>query len=157
MSNIRVSENIIPVSEFTVMANPSFYLSKAFDNRLGCALAAQTLRQVAEDGHPNTVYAVGTVQEEVGLRGAKTSAFVVEPDVAIILEVDIAGDVPGIKPEERRHLFDPFYSARQAGRGLGLGLSKAWRIITNHGGRIEVDSQPGHGATFTVKLPSIDM
>jgi len=97
---VRPGDPIIPVSEFTVMANPSFYLSKAFDNRLGCALAAQALRQVAEDGHPNTVYAVGTVQEEVGLRGAKTSAFVVEPDVAIILEVDIAGDVPGIKPEE---------------------------------------------------------
>jgi endoglucanase len=97
---VRPGDPIIPVSEFTVMANPGVYLSKAFDNRLGCALAAQTLRQVAEDGHPNTAYAVGTVQEEVGLRGAKTSAFVVEPDVAIILEVDIAGDVPGIKPEE---------------------------------------------------------
>jgi endoglucanase len=46
------------------------------------------------------VYAVGTVQEEVGLRGAKTSAFAIDPDVGIILEVDIAGDVPGIKPEE---------------------------------------------------------
>jgi len=97
---VRPGDPIIPVSEFTVMTNPSFYLSKAFDNRLGCALAAQALRQVAEEGHPNTVYAVGTVQEEVGLRGAKTSAFVIEPDVAIILEVDIAGDVPGIKPEE---------------------------------------------------------
>jgi putative aminopeptidase FrvX len=97
---VRPGDPIIPVSEFTVMANPSFYLSKAFDNRVGCALAAQALRQVAADGHPNTVYAVGTVQEEVGLRGAKTSAFVIEPDVAIILEVDIAGDVPGIKPEE---------------------------------------------------------
>ena len=71
--------------------------------------------------------------------------------------IHIRDDGPGIKPEERRHLFDPFYSARQAGRGLGLGLSKAWRIITNHGGRIEVDSQPGHGATFTVKLPSLNM
>ncbi len=97
---VRPGDPIIPASEFTVMANPSFYLSKAFDNRLGCALAAQVLRQLAEDGHPNTVYAVGTVQEEVGLRGAKTSAFVIEPDVAVILEVDIAGDVPGIKPEE---------------------------------------------------------
>ncbi len=71
--------------------------------------------------------------------------------------IHIRDDGPGIKPEERRHLFDPFYSARQAGRGLGLGLSKAWRIIANHGGRIEVDSQPGHGATFTVKLPSLNM
>jgi putative aminopeptidase FrvX len=97
---VRPGDPIIPVSEFTAMAKPSFYLSKAFDNRLGCALAVQALCELAEDGHPNTVYAVGTVQEEVGLRGAKTSAYVIDPDVAIILEVDIAGDVPGIKPEE---------------------------------------------------------
>ncbi len=69
------------------------------------------------------------------------------------VRIHISDDGPGIKPEERRHIFDPFYSARQAGRGLGLGLAKAWRIVTNHGGRIEVVSQPGHGATFTVTLP----
>ncbi len=97
---VRPGDPIIPVSNFVTMANPRFYLSKAFDNRVGCALAVQVVRQLAEEGHPNTVYAVGTVQEEVGLRGAKTSAFAINPDVAIILEVDIAGDVPGIKPEE---------------------------------------------------------
>ncbi len=97
---VRPGDPIIPVSDFVVMANPSFYLCKAFDNRLGCALAMQALRQAAADGHPNTVYAVGTVQEEVGLRGARTSAFAIDPDVGIVLEVDIAGDVPGIKPEE---------------------------------------------------------
>ncbi|MFN0197773.1 MAG: ATP-binding protein, partial [Planctomycetaceae bacterium] len=41
---------------------------------------------------------------------------------------------------EREHLFEPFYSGRQAGRGLGFGLSKSWRIVMQHGGRIEVDS-----------------
>ena len=97
---IRVGDPIIPVSDFQVLSNPKWYLSKAFDNRVGCALGVQALQQVAKEGHPNTVYAVGTVQEEVGLRGAKTSAYLVEPDVAIVLEVDIAGDVPGIKPEE---------------------------------------------------------
>ena len=97
---IRVGDPIIPDSDFQILGDPKWYLSKAFDNRVGCALAVQALRQLAEEGHPNTVYAVGTVQEEVGLRGAKTSASVVDPDVAIILEVDIAGDVPGIKPEE---------------------------------------------------------
>jgi putative aminopeptidase FrvX len=97
---IRPGDPIIPVSQFTVMANPRIYLSKAFDNRVGCALAIQALAQLAAEGHPNTVYAVGTVQEEVGLRGAKTSAFAINPDVGIVLEVDIAGDVPGIKPEE---------------------------------------------------------
>jgi signal transduction histidine kinase len=69
------------------------------------------------------------------------------------VEIHVRDDGPGIKPEEFPHIFDPFYSARQAGRGLGLGLSKAWRIITNHGGRIHAASEPGHGATFTVSLP----
>jgi len=67
--------------------------------------------------------------------------------------IQISNDGPAISPAERRHLFDPFYSARQAGRGLGLGLSKCWRIVTNHGGRIEVDSPGDRGATFTITLP----
>jgi len=67
-------------------------------------------------------------------------------------KIRIQDDGPGIKSEERRHLFDPFYSARQAGRGLGLGLSKAWRIVTQHNGQIEVESQPGQGAAFTIIL-----
>jgi putative aminopeptidase FrvX len=97
---VRPGDPVIPVSEFTIMAQPGFYLSKAFDNRVGCALAMEAVRQLAEDGHPNTVYAVGTVQEEVGTRGAKTSAFAINPDVGIVLEVDIAGDVPGIKADQ---------------------------------------------------------
>jgi endoglucanase len=97
---VRPGDPIIPVSEFTIMANPKFYLSKAFDNRVGCALSIDAVRALAEQGHPNTVYAVGTTQEEVGTRGAKTSAYAINPDVGIVLEVDIAGDVPGIKPEE---------------------------------------------------------
>lgn len=60
---------------------------------------------------------------------------------------------PGISPEVRRHLFDPFYSGRHAGRGLGMGLAKCWRIVTNHGGTLDVESQPEPGATFTIRLP----
>ena len=100
---VRPGDPAIPVSQFIVMANKRCYLTKAVDDRVGCALAAQILRRLADPavaGHPNTVYAVGTVQEEVGMRGARTSAFAVNPDVAIVLEGDIAGDVPGIKPEE---------------------------------------------------------
>ncbi|MGC9107685.1 MAG: peptidase M28, partial [Infirmifilum sp.] len=50
--------------------------------------------------HPNTYYAAATVQEEVGLRGAETVGWIVDHDIAIVTEVDIAGDVPGIKPNE---------------------------------------------------------
>jgi signal transduction histidine kinase len=60
---------------------------------------------------------------------------------------------PGVLPEVREHIFDPFYSGREAGRGLGFGLSKSWRIVTDHGGRIEVESQEGQGATFVITLP----
>jgi signal transduction histidine kinase len=69
------------------------------------------------------------------------------------LHISVIDDGPGVSEEERRHIFDPFYSARQAGRGLGLGLSKCWRIVTNHGGKVEVESSQGHGAKFTVSIP----
>jgi hypothetical protein len=65
----------------------------------------------------------------------------------------VCDDGPGILPEHRPHIFDPFYSARQAGRGLGLGLSKCWRIVGLHHGRMEVQSEPGQGARFTIVLP----
>jgi hypothetical protein len=79
---------------------------------------------------------------EVGLDGDDASA-----------TIRVADNGPGIAAEHRRHIFDPFFSARQAGRGLGMGLSKCWRIVTNHGGHIEVESQPGKGAVFTVQWP----
>ena len=97
---VRVGDPIVPDSHFVRLANGKTYLSKAFDDRLGCALMIEALQHFAEAPHPNVIYGVATVQEEVGLRGAGTSAEVVNPDVAIILEVDIAGDVPGIKDEE---------------------------------------------------------
>lgn len=60
---------------------------------------------------------------------------------------------PGIPAEHRPHLFDPFFSGRQAGRGLGLGLSKAWQIARNHRGRIEVADVP-RGASLAMVLPA---
>lgn len=68
-------------------------------------------------------------------------------------EVVVNDDGPGLSDDVRRHLFDPYYSGRPAGRGLGLGLSKCWRIVAAHGGRIDVASEPGAGATFRLLLP----
>jgi signal transduction histidine kinase len=61
---------------------------------------------------------------------------------------------PGIPAEVREHIFDPFFSGREAGRGLGFGLSKCWRIVTDHGGEIDVESHPAQGTIFTLRLPS---
>ena len=70
-------------------------IGKAFDNRAGCAVMVETLKQLKET--ECTVFAVGTVQEEVGLRGAGTAAFRLDPDVALALDVTVAGDVPGVR------------------------------------------------------------
>jgi len=97
---VRLGDPVVPASTFHVLANGKAYMSKAFDDRVGVALTIDALRHFAQAPHPNILYGVATVMEEVGTRGAKTSAEIVDPDVAIILESDICGDVPGIKPEE---------------------------------------------------------
>jgi len=98
---IRAGDPIVPWSPFEVLAGGGDrLLGKGWDDRVGVGLAIEVLQAMQGKQHPNALFAVGTVQEEVGLRGAETSADVVDPDVALVLETGIAGDVPGIKPEE---------------------------------------------------------
>lgn len=99
-AGVQVGDPIVPRADFVEMANGKSFLSKAFDDRVGVALIVSTLTSLQTVTHPNTVYGVATVMEEVGVRGATTSVYAVEPDVAIVLESDIAGDVPGVTPEE---------------------------------------------------------
>jgi endoglucanase len=73
-------------------------IGKAFDDRVGCAVLVEAMKRLKKT--ECTVYAVGTVQEEVGCRGAMTSAFGICPDVGIALDVTIAGDVPGVREVE---------------------------------------------------------
>ncbi|UNQ73979.1 M42 family metallopeptidase [Infirmifilum sp. NZ] len=99
---IRVGDPVAPWSPFTKTAFDDRIMAKALDDRIGAFIAMEALRVLREHNvdHPNTYYAAATVQEEVGLRGAETVGWVVDHDVAIVTEVDIAGDVPGIKPHE---------------------------------------------------------
>jgi signal transduction histidine kinase len=60
----------------------------------------------------------------------------------------------GIAPEAMPHLFDPFYTSKPVGEGTGLGLSISHGIITGHGGQIEVESTPGVGSIFRIRLPT---
>ncbi len=95
---IRIGDMITPHIEFHQMANGDFLLGKAWDDRIGCAVVLGVLEAIANDCdhcYRNTVYCAATVQEEVGLRGAKTAAQLVQPDIAISLDVSIAKDVPG--------------------------------------------------------------
>ncbi|MDH7570049.1 MAG: M42 family metallopeptidase [Armatimonadota bacterium] len=118
---VRLGDPVVPDAGFRVMGNGKAYLSKAFDDRVGVALMIDALRHFAAHPHPNTLFGVATVQEEVGLRGARTSVEAVSPDVAIILESDICGDVPGVKPEE---------AAARLGGGPSLVLLDA-RMVPN--------------------------
>jgi len=97
---VRIGDPVVPDSSFRYMANENLLMAKAWDNRIGCAVAIEVLRRLGDVEHPNTVYGVGTVQEEVGLRGAQTTAQYIGPDVGFALEAAIPGDTPGIKPEE---------------------------------------------------------
>jgi len=101
---IQPGDAVVPWGPFAVMNNPKLYMAKAWDDRIGCAIFMETIKRLAKAGHPNTVFGVGTVQEEVGLRGATTSASVVEPDVGFAIDVSIAHDTPGFGTDEPQAL-----------------------------------------------------
>ena len=97
---VRPGDSVVPYFDFTVMNNEKILLAKAWDNRIGCAIAIDVLKKLKDEEHPNIVYGVGTVQEEVGLRGAKTSTNMIEPDIGFAVDVGIAGDTPGISEKD---------------------------------------------------------
>ncbi|MBT6495064.1 MAG: HAMP domain-containing histidine kinase, partial [Planctomycetaceae bacterium] len=79
---------------------------------------------------------------------------IVEAENKNIALLKVTDHGPGLSEIDQRHLFDPFYSGRQAGRGLGFGLPKCWRIVSNHRGRFEVESAPSGPTTFSIYWPS---
>jgi putative aminopeptidase FrvX len=108
---VRMGDPIVPDSAFSLLEKPVFEekvekgtttlaVGKGFDDRIGTFIAVEALRRMrqAQLNHPNTVIGAATVQEEVGARGARTAAYMLKPDVCLTLDVDIAGDVPGIDP-----------------------------------------------------------
>jgi putative aminopeptidase FrvX len=110
---VRIGDPAVPDSTFSTMQKPVFEekeekgtmtlaVGKGFDDRIGTFIAIEAIRRLYQEniGHPNTVIGAATVQEEVGLRGARTTAHIVKPDVCLTLEVDIAGDIPGIEPHK---------------------------------------------------------
>ena len=101
-TGVKIGDAAVPWSPFSIIQSGRVAMGKAFDDRIGAFILMEAIRRIKEKGiaHPNTVYGAATVQEEVGLRGAQTISHVVDPDVALVLEVDIAGDIPGIKPQE---------------------------------------------------------
>lgn len=122
--------------------NKDVVMGKAFDNRSGCVAMVEVLRLL--ENTDVTICAVGTVQEEVGLRGAGTAAFGVDPDVALALDVTIAGDVPGVRE---------FDTSVKMGKGPALTISDSglithpkvlrWLIDTAEEEKISIQLESG--------------
>ncbi len=115
---IKPGDMITPYIEFKELGNSDYLLAKAWDNRIGCAIAIDILNNLKGQSHPNEYYAVGSVQEEVGIRGAKTAAHKINPDLGIAIDVGLALDTPGNADKE----------GLEMGKGLQIHLLDARTI-----------------------------
>lgn len=94
---IKPGQQIVPICPFTPLANEKKIMAKAWDNRYGVGLAIELLKELQGETTPNILYSGATVQEEVGLRGAATSAQMIEPDIFYALDASPANDATGGK------------------------------------------------------------
>lgn len=164
------------IADLMLFAQPPHMVVADFNLRATVASAVEELRDLAAEreiqmecdsdnsalviagDETQLAVAIGAVIknaiEAVGANGhVRISLQCATIDGDVRAEVVVRDDGPGISEEVRRHIFDPFFSGREAGRGLGFGLSKCWRIVTEHRGRVAVNSDGRLGAEFTISLP----
>ncbi|MET3574579.1 M42 family metallopeptidase [Bhargavaea ullalensis] len=140
---VRPGDMAVPYFEFTVMNNPDLLLAKAWDNRIGCAIAIDVLKGLKGESHPNSVFGVGAVQEEIGLRGSGTAATKVKPDIGFAVDVGIAGDTPGVSSKE---------AEGKLGKGPQIVLYDA-SMVSHKGLRdLVVDTAEEHGIPYQFEL-----
>ena len=101
---IEPGDPVVPDSPFTVLNGSDNYLGKAWDDRIGIAVLLTAMQRLAKMPHPNQIFFVATTQEEIGLRGARTAANMVRPDLGLALEGGIANDTGGRQEETQAHL-----------------------------------------------------
>lgn len=92
---IRVGDPIVPLQQFRVLNDGEALLGKAWDDRVSVAVGIEALKRLKAEGHKANVAFVASVQEEVGLRGAKTSTHLVKPDISFGVDVTMSYDLPG--------------------------------------------------------------
>ncbi|HAC47855.1 MAG TPA: endoglucanase, partial [Sulfitobacter sp.] len=95
------AKDIVKVGDFVVMDEPFLemgdqFVSKALDNRVACWLGIEAIRKLADKGRGAEIHVAFTCQEEVGLRGARTAAYKVQPDIGLGIDTTLACDTPGV-------------------------------------------------------------
>ncbi len=101
---VEPGDPVVPDSPFQIMNGSENYLGKAWDDRIGCAVLVQAMQRIAKLPHANQLFFVATTQEEIGLRGARTAANAVKPDIGLAIEGGIANDQGGHPEETQAHL-----------------------------------------------------
>lgn len=91
---VEIGDMITPDIDFSVMNNENYFLGKAFDDRVGVAIIIDVLKELEKEKINSNVYGVGSVQEEVGIRGARTATNLIKPDLAIAIDVTKSLDTP---------------------------------------------------------------
>ncbi len=127
---------VVPTPHFVHEERNNLIFSKAFDDRVGIAIAIETGKYLADNDHPNTVFCCGSVQEEVGIRGAQTLSRLLEPDLAIVVEGVPADDFPGNEQKAQNklgkgahvRLFDPTMIANPKLSRYTVELAKTNKI-----------------------------
>ncbi len=120
---------------------------------------------MASSEHVKSVWINLMINARDAMRDAETEEPILEiiarlaqpfPNTGQQVEILVRDNGPGIPPAEAAHIFEPFYTTKDPGKGTGLGLATCHRIIEQHGGLIEMISTPGRGATFVVRLPAVE-
>lgn len=99
---IKLGDPVVKDSEAFVMPNPEMVCGKSMDNRASIATLMQVVNEMKDIPKHDDLYFVGTVQEEVGLRGAQTAATKIKPDIAIVLDTTIAFDQPKMPEQDTK-------------------------------------------------------
>jgi len=136
---VSVGDMVTLHQEFVEMGE--LVSGKSLDDRLGVYVGIEALRKVR--AHRADIYFVGTVQEEVGLRGARTSAFAISPEIGVALDVTIACDIPDAKPQER---------VTEVGKGVAIKLKDSASISHPRLVKFLVDLAEERGIPYQLEI-----
>jgi len=120
---VRIGDSVTFERPFKVLGSGNILASKAFDDRVGVCVIIETMKKLAKEKVEANVYGVADVQEEVGCRGAQVAAYRIAPNMAIAVDITLAGDIPGVAEKDQVTKLGAGPAIKvmdEAGGGLGL-------------------------------------